>query len=1121
MKPAKLLILFIAALFLLTSCKLSDERIKITDLRCEYLENPLGIDTPFPRLSWRLKSSERGQKQTAYQIITSSEKNGGGDLWDTGKVLTDQSQHIKYGGKTLNSRQKVFWKVRVWDKDGKVTPWSEDAYFETAFLNPSDWKALWIGGDTVITDKEKSAPLFKKIVNIDKNIEQARIYISGLGYYELKINGQKVGNHVLSPNQTNYDRRLSKEGMDSRVDNMSTRILYETFDISNALKSGVNTINVLLGNGWYYSVYFKSLKRLWYDTPRFIAQIEITFKDGSKQIIVSDDSWKYCGSPLIYNDLYTGEIYDARLEDKTPQWKKVLLVRPPTGKLYTQMSPPDRIVRTIKPVSCKKMSGGVWRFDLGEMISGWAELKINGKRGDRIKMKFLEEMGPSYYQSDTYILKGNGEERFEPHFTWHGFRIVDVYGSSVPLTVENITGKVVNTDVHSNGYFECSNDLFNKIHENYRRTQLGNMHGGVPSDCPHRERRGYTGDGQIAAPPAIFNFDMAAFYTKWLNDIFDTQNAETGYIANTNPYQDGGGGLAWEAAGVIIPWYMYLYYGDRDILEHYYGNMKKWVEYTESHTGKDGIVREQQLGVWAAPEAAITPANLVSTAYYYYALALLQKIAAVLRQNDDKAYFEILAQQTKNAFNKKYYDKRRRSYSVGKQGANIFPLGFDMVPAAFKDGVLNTLLRHLEEDTQYHFDTGMMATPLLLQLLNGSGNENIAYTLMNQRDFPSFGLEIIKGATTLWETWQGDASHSHPMYGSVCRWFYEDLAGIRPDPEQPGFKRVIIKPHPVGGLDWVKAAYKSAYGVIKSQWRVENGNFMLDIVIPANSTALIYLPAADNSEIRESGKILNKSADVKLIRRESDRAVIEISSGKYSFISKNIGSLIKTPKLLAPDIRPLDSLIILPQIATTRIISYNKGAEIRYTLDGSKPGPQSALYQKPFEISKNTTIKARLFKKGYAPGPVKSSRLVFLDPQKHGLTYNYYEGAWKKLPDFAKLKIKKSGKVYKIGLQAANGRSDRFALLFKGFINIPVSGRYTFYINSNDGTRLLIDKKVAVLNDGEHGPVEKQGSLALNAGKHALRLEYFQAGGGLFLEAFISGPDMEKQSIPADWLTIE
>ncbi len=1121
MKSAQYAIYYALILLFLMACNAEKKGLTITRLRCEYLENPFGIDTPFPRLSWELQSNRRGEKQSAYQIIASSEKNGCADLWDSGKQISKQSQHVKYGGQTLNSRQKVFWKVRVWDKEGRVSPWSGTAVFETALLNNDDWKAKWIGGDTLITNKEKPAPLFKKVITIDKKIKQARIYISGLGYYELTINDKRIGNHVLSPNQTNYDRRLSKKGMDSRVGNMSKRVLYETYDITRALKTGYNEITVLLSNGWYYSIYFKQLKRLWYDTPRFIAQIEITLEDGSKRIIISDDSWDYADSPLIYNDLYTGEVYDARLEQKPFQWRKAHLVRPPEGQLRAQMSPPDRIIRVIKPKSCREIAKNVWRFDLGEMISGWAELRINGRRGDKIKMRFLEEMGPSYGQTDTYIVKGGGEERYEARFTWHGFRIVDVYGSSAALNVNNLLGKVVNTDVQSDGDFSCSNELFNKIHENYRRTQQGNMHGGIPSDCPHRERRGYSGDGQIAAPSAIYNFDMSAFYVKWLKDIFDTQNAKTGYIANTNPYQDGGGGLAWEAAGVIIPWYMYLYYGDKDVLNRYYNNMKKWVEYTESHTRKDGIVRERQLGVWAAPQATVTPSDLVSTAYYYYALGLLQNIADLLGQKEDNSYFKKLAGRTKAAFNKKYFSVQNKSYSVGRQGANVFPLGFDMVPVAFQKDVFKTLLRHMKEDTKNHFDTGMMATPLLLRLLSDNGYEHIAYTLMTQRDFPSFGLEIEKGSTTLWETWQGDASHSHPMYGSVCRWFYEDLAGIRPDPTSPGFKRIIFKPHPVVGLDWVKAAHRSLYGKIESAWQIDNDSFKLNVSVPVNCTAIVYLPAIKDNKITESGKTLQNSNGVKFLRNENDRAVIAIASGSYSFISEDISSLIKNPPLTAPIIRPSDSLIVFPHRGRVRILSYSEGAEIHYTLNGDDPGPQSDVYKRPFEITQNTTVKARLFKDGLMPGPVKSSKLIFVDPQKNGLLYNYYEGAWKKLPDFNNLKAKRSGKVYKIDLQVANGRSDRFALLFRGYIHIPVTGFYTFYLNSNDGSRLLIDGKIVVLNDGEHGPVEKQGALQLHKGLHRFRLEYFQAGGGLFLEASIGGPGMGKQFIPADWLSVK
>jgi alpha-L-rhamnosidase len=477
-----------------------------------------------------------------------------GDLWNTGRIESDQSVHIIYRGEKLESRDQAFWKVRIWDRNGKPSTWSRTATWEMG-LTPSEWQAKWIGlaqYTRVKPEEMNPAIYFRKRENFSNEVKKARAYISGLGYYELYINGKKVGDHVLSPNHTNYDRRQSPVDFDEpAAGNMSTRVLYETWDITSSLRQGENIFEVCLGNGWYFQNERKEDLPYSYDTPRFIAQFEIEFVDGIRKRIVSDSSWESSSGPILHNGIYSGEIYDARLEDKS--WEKVKAIRPPTGKLIAQMSPPDRVTRTIKPVSMTMPTEGIYRYDLGEMISGWAKLNITGPRGSVITMKFIEEAGPSYGQTDSYIMKGNGPETWEPRFTWHAFRYIDV-SSPFPLTRDNIKGLVVNTDVRQAGSIQCSNELFNTIIENFRRTQLGNMHGGIPSDCPHRERRGYTGDGQIAARAAILNFEMAAFYTKWMNDLKDAQNVTNGYVPNTVPYQSGGGGTAWGSAYIIIGW---------------------------------------------------------------------------------------------------------------------------------------------------------------------------------------------------------------------------------------------------------------------------------------------------------------------------------------------------------------------------------------------------------------------------------------------------------------------------------------------------------------------------------------------------------------------------------------
>ncbi len=1098
------------------------DQLTVNDLKCEYLEDPRGIDIQNPRLSWKIFSERNGQAQTSYHIlVASSEKllaEDKGDLWNTGKIESEQSVHIVYRGEELETREQAFWKVRIWDRNGKPSTWSRTATWEMG-LNPSEWHAKWIGlaqYEEVKPVKRNPAIYFRKRTEFPHEIKKARAYISGLGYYELYINGNKVGDHVLSPNHTNYDRRQSPMDFDEpAVGNMSTRVLYETWDITSFLRHGETIFEVCLGNGWYFQNERKEDLPYSYDTPRLIAQFEIEFVDGTRKQIVSDSSWEASFGPILHNGLYSGEIYDARLEEKN--WAKAITVRPPTGRLTAQISPPDRVTRTIKPVSMTMPVEGIYRYDLGEMISGWAKLKVSGPQGTVITLKFIEEAGPGYGQTDTYILNGNGSEVWEPRFTWHAFRHIEVL-SPVPLTQDNITGVVVNTDVNPAGSFQSSNELFNTILENFLRTQLGNMHGGVPSDCPHRERRGYTGDGQIAAQAAIFNFEMASFYTKWMNDLKDAQNATNGYIPNTVPYQSGGGGTAWGSAYIIIPWYMYLYYGDKSILEQHYSGMKKWIAYLTHLTDRSGIIDEKKLGEWVPPDVTEIPPSFVSTAYYYYDLKLMSEIAGVLNKPEDSGYFKDLANLMKEAFNRKYYQENDKSYSIGRQGANVFALGFGLVPENRIREVFKSLVRNIESNTDEHFDTGMMGTPLALDVLSRYGRVDLAYSMMNQHDYPGFGYAIDRGATTIWETWRGDASHSHPMFGSVCQWFYQALAGINPDAEHPGFKHIIIKPQPVGTLKYVKATHASVYGNIESGWEWEGNDLVLNLAIPVNSTATVFLPAAEPEDVTINQRTVKNCKDVSFIEFKDRVVKYQVESGQFIFISKNARSLVQISRLSVPKIIPADSLLFFPDTTTVQILSGEENAIIRYTLNGDEPDEQSPVYSQPLKISSNTIIKAKLYRTGYKPSSYKTSSLTFADPEINGLRYQYYEGDWERVPDFTSMAPVRVGIIYEIGLDHIPFKADKFGLVLKGMIEIPATALYTFYLNSNDGSKLYIDGKLVIDNDGLHGALEKEGQIDLSEGKHSLRITYFQAGGGFHLKAYISGPDPVKVIIPPSML---
>ena len=1124
MKYFIFLILILTSFF--SSCEENQFKLsEPTALECEYLTDPLGIDVVTPRLSWKLSPDGSFIKQQSYHILAADNlkdlENNIGNLWDTKKVHSDQSIQLKYKGNKLVSRQKVFWKVRVWNQDDEISGWSKIATWEMALLQSSEWKANWIGTGELKNPKRKlknPTSYFRKEFIVEKGIQNARIYISSIGYFELFINGKKIGDHVLSPNQTNYDKRQETGFEDKRVANMSSRNLYETFDISKYLQNGKNVIAVILGNGWSYRPERVEYLPLNYGLPHFIAQLEIDFPKSEKQQILSDATWKYNKGPIVENSIYHGEVYDARLEQPgwnkkgfdDKKWSEVQVVRSPKGKLHAQMSPPDRVTSTIKPVSIKTLKKGVYVYDFGTVFSGWAKLKISGKKGSKIKMTFLEDNGNNFEQRDTYILKGEGTEIWEPKFTWHAFRYVEVSSPDISLTIENLEGKLVHTDVNSAGTFNSSNELFNRILNDFKNTQLDNMHGGIPSDCPHRERRGYTGDGQIAAQAAIYSLDMKSFYTKWLHDIADAQNSKTGYVPNTVPFQNGAGGTPWGSAYIIIPWYMYLYYGDTTILKEHYEGMKHYLDYLKTQTDSEGLIVENNLGEWVPPVSTEIPPSFVSSAFYFYDLTLMHHIATILNKDNDAKTFLKTKKRVKDSFNTRYYKPKKSCYSIGWQGANVFPLAFDLVPKKYEAEVFQSLVYNVEVKAKGHFDTGVMATPYLLEVLTKYGRTDLAYTVMNRRDFPSFGYNIERGATSLWEDWVGNDSHSHPMFGSVTSWFFKSLGGINPDPKSPGFKHIIIKPNIVSEIDFANTTYPSRYGKIKSDWKINNDTFKLHVTIPPNTSASVFIPTSTVDHVSTD------HSKVKFIGFENNFAHYEVPSGEYDFTSKNIGKIIKTPMLSIPVIHPADATFFSPNSVKVNIQQYSKDAKIHYTLDGSEPNEDSELFTQPFTINNSVIVKAKTFKKGTDPSFTKMNKITFIDSLHNGLRYNYYAGTWVKLPEFSKLKPVRSGRVFNISLNEFDEFDNAFAIVFFGEINIHKKDLYTFYLRSNDGSRLSIDDKLVIDFDGLHGASLKSGKVKLKKGRHLIKLEYFQAGGGKGLELYYDSPEIEKQLIPAD-----
>jgi alpha-L-rhamnosidase len=868
----------------------------VAHLRCEYRDTPLGIDTPQPRLSWAIESDQRGERQTAYQILVASSPallaKDAGDLWDSGKVTTDQSIQVAYAGKPLLSRQACVWKVTVWPAAGAAIT-SKPAAWSMGLLSPEDWQAKWIGSPTAAA--VEPAPMLRKTFALEKTIQRATAYVSGLGYYELSVNGKKVGDHELDPKFTRYDRR----------------VLYVTYDVTAQLKPGRNALGVMLGNGWYnYHV-----KNAWdFDTapwrgrPKLLLRVDIDFADGTKQVVVSDDSWKHATGPIQFDGLLSGEVYDARLEkagwdsagfdDST--WAAAKVVEAPKGKLTAQMVQPIRITEVLRPVKVSQPKPGVFVYDMGQNIAGKARLTVSGPAGTEVKLQYAEMLRPdgtinpdnikafcksAEFQTERYLLKGAGTEIWQSRFMYHGFQYVQVTGFPGEPKLENLQALVMHTDVESVGAFECSNALLNKIQQCTRWSYLNNLHG-HPTDCPQREKNGWTGDAHLAAETGLYNFDAAAAYTQWMKDFKDEQR-DSGELPGIVP--TGGWGYAWgsgpswDSAYVLIPWYLYQYCGDARILADHYDNLKRYVDYLGRKT-RNGIVGIG-LGDWC-PAKTTTPEKVTSTGYYYCDAVIVSKIAAILGKTEDAQTYAKLADDIKQVFNREFVNPQTKQVAGGTQTALSCALYQGLALPAEVDAIVSNLVANVERQGN-HLDCGILGTKYLLHALSDNGRADVAYKITTQTTAPGWGAWINQGATTLWEEWGGGGSHNHVMFGDVSAWMFETLAGIRPDPAAAGFKKIIIKPEIVGDLTWVKGSYNSGYGRIASAWKIDGNKLTLSVTIPPNTTATVHVPAKDVSSVREDGLADTKPGGVaSSAKMQGNCAVMEIGAGTYVFTSQ-------------------------------------------------------------------------------------------------------------------------------------------------------------------------------------------------------------------------------------------
>ncbi|HUU28044.1 MAG TPA: glycoside hydrolase family 78 protein [archaeon] len=911
--------LFMAAVLVLSlgcSIKKMETDMTVAGLRCEYLENPLGIDQTSPRLSWILTSSGRGQKQTAYRVlVASSAENLAqdiGDLWDTGKVASDRSSQIVYNGKELVSRMRCYWKVYAWDRNGTMTAFSTPGFWSMGFLSGADWKGEWIGrkavgpesagtGQNQETPPGPPPPFFRKEFTLQKPVSSALAYVTARGVFELYVNGKRVGADIFAPEWTDYRKRIQ----------------YRTYDITSLVAQGGNAVGAVLGDGWYSGYLAWTKKRGHYGLQNsLLCQLEVEYQDGSTEIIVTDNTWRSSEGPILHSDILMGETFDARKEipgwdapgfDDT-LWQPVILEEKPEARLLAQMSQPVQVTEHLAPVAVTEPQKGVYVFDLRQNIAGRVRLKVKGERGTKVTLRFAERLNPdgTIYTTnlraakctDQYILKGGEEEIFEPRFTFHGFQYVELTGFPGVPGADAVTGCVLHSTTPPVGKFECSNQMVNRLWRNITWGQRGNFIS-IPTDCPQRdERLGWMGDAQIFVRTATFNMDVAAFFTKWMVDVEDAQSAE-GAFADISPrfeaLADHEAAPGWGDAGIIVPWTVYLVYGDTRIIEKHYGAMERWMDFLLNANPE--LVRRNKLGNnygdWLSI-GADTPKDLLATAYWAYDSRLMSKMAAAVGRGEDARKYERLFEDIRAAFQKNFVSPEGRVQGE-TQTDYLLALYMDLLP----EGLRAKAAEYLVEDIRkkdWHLSTGFIGVRHLNPILTLMGYPDVAYRLLNNDTFPSWLYPIKNGATTIWERWDGWTaekgfqdpgmnSFNHYSLGSIGEWLYRFVAGIDLDPEVPGYKRIVIHPYPGGGLEYARAEYSSIHGKIASGWSRSGDSLELDITVPVNTSATVYVPADPEAFITESGKPAEKAEGVKLLRREHGYAVFEVGSGMYSFKS--------------------------------------------------------------------------------------------------------------------------------------------------------------------------------------------------------------------------------------------
>ena len=872
-------------------------------LQCEHRVDPLGIDEPRPRLSWWVRDDRPGAVQSACQVVVATDpaRLDAPDLWDSGTVQTPESACFVYAGPALRSRHRCVWRVRTWDGDGNVSPWSAQAVWEMGLLDANDWSGQWIGLPAP-GDDSQPCPFVRRDLTLNAPVRRARLYATARGLVRFEINGRRVGDEEFIPGWTDYARRIQ----------------VVTWDVTDLLTAGSNALGAILGDGWFCgNIGWVGHRGVYGKIPSLLAQLEVELADGSTVTVATDDVWNATTGPIRASDIYNGETVDARLAMPgwsspgfdASAWQTATIIDPPAARLVAKHVQPVRPIEELTPLSLSQPQPGRFVFDLGQNMVGRVRLRLRSQpAGQTVTLRhaeMLEADGTLYTANlrgakatDVYICRGDAEEVYEPYFTFHGFRYVEVSGLEGQPRPEDVAGVVLHSDLPETGQFECSDPQINRLQANIRWGQKGNFLE-VPTDCPQRdERLGWTGDAQVFVRTASFNMDVAAFFEKWAFDLADAQ-APDGSLPHvapdvlSRPGRYHGGTAAWADAGVICPWTIYLTTGDRRILEQAYPMMAGWIEHQRATS--DRLIRpDAGFGDWLAtdavtPGAAPTPRDLIGTAYFAHTTDLMARIAALLGRDGDAASWRSLHQEIVAAFNREFVSPAGRVVGHTQTGY-LLALAFDLLPDALQPAAVRHLV-HLIESRGNKLTTGFVGTPLLCPVLTRFGRADVAYRLLMQTEYPSWLYTVAQGATTMWERWNsftlekgfGDAgmnSFNHYAYGAIGQWLYASVAGIDLDEAQPGYRHVVIRPHVGGGLTWARGQLATPYGLVRSGWTLEGETLTLEVAIPANAHATVLLPAASPDAVSLNGDPL---PDAVAEPTGDGRVAVGVGSGSYRF----------------------------------------------------------------------------------------------------------------------------------------------------------------------------------------------------------------------------------------------